>query len=349
MAKPQQWADMHIHSTYSGDSDVTITEIIDNAYSTRDAGDPITLIAVTDHDKMDFDALEHGMKYAASKEIRLVAGMEVSTIDDQIGFDKVHVLGYFPKFEPKELKNDPVFNQLDELLKKKKARNQIYILKLKNEGLISDQDVVGTDLGNIKPQLAKTLAAVFSKKGKVMDRQGREYEINSTEDVMDLLDENRFNTKVEKISTALVIERIILMGGVPVLAHPFLMSDKTSGKSMLEKYVSERLNSNSEPLCMPAEFAAFFNHYCSIFPKLGIEAAYPYLKTRECPALKGEDAKKKGAAIAEELFKMVIDYCTHHKIKISGGSDYHGTKKKKIMLGDAKIGIETAEELLKIK
>ena len=75
-------ADLHIHSLIS-DGDSTISEIIDIAYKKK-----LDVIAITDH-----DTTTHIKQLPANPKIKIIAGIEISAIDNQTGI-RADILGY---------------------------------------------------------------------------------------------------------------------------------------------------------------------------------------------------------------------------------------------------------------
>ncbi len=76
--------DLHIHTTAS-DGRLTPKEVIDEAHKNG-----VSLIAITDHDTIEAYTDEL-FKYAKSKNIEIIKGVEISTKNNKVG---IHVLGY---------------------------------------------------------------------------------------------------------------------------------------------------------------------------------------------------------------------------------------------------------------
>lgn len=77
-------ADLHMHTTHS-DGTKTVKEIIDMA-----SQNGLDVLAITDHDICE--EADFAKEYAASKGLRFIPGVELSTLHQN---KSVHVLGYF--------------------------------------------------------------------------------------------------------------------------------------------------------------------------------------------------------------------------------------------------------------
>lgn len=87
--------DLHIHTNFS-DGELSPIEVIDEAVKNG-----VDIISITDHDTIDAYT-EELYKYAKSKNIKLINGVEIST---KSGKTTIHVLGYDFDINNKSLKD----------------------------------------------------------------------------------------------------------------------------------------------------------------------------------------------------------------------------------------------------
>ena len=118
----------------------------------------------------------------------------------------------------------------------------------------------------------------------------------------------KFNVLRDKPNPVSIIELVHELGGVAILAHPFLINPKNES---LDDYIEKLIEAGLD----------------------GIEACYTYDKT----SYKGNRNKFE---LQEEIEKKY----GNRGLFISGGSDYHGDYKKNVQnpreIGEAGISIE---------
>lgn len=193
----KKYIDLHIHSTAS-DGSCTPTEIIEKAHELN-----MRTIALTDHDTVY--GMQEAIEAASKFDIELIPGIEMSV--DYVG--TYEILGYYIDY-----KNE-------EFLKKLEQRGiwrierMIETIKVLNDlGYEITEEEVRKTAGNGtigRPHIARTLL----KKGY----------FNTIPEVFNALlaDGKKAYVKAKNYSIPEVMEIILNLGGVPVLAHPYLM------------------------------------------------------------------------------------------------------------------------------
>jgi hypothetical protein len=199
--------DLHIHSNAS-DGSYTPSEIVQMASSMG-----LKAIAITDHDTIDGSrtALNAGIP----SSMDFVTGVEISTGVPSFcqASSSIHMLGYFINLDDKQLNKT-----LDNLQKVRKERTPQIIQKLNNLGIdICEDDIkalVGERLPG-RPHIAEILL-----KRKV---------VNSFQEAFDKYLGRNKAAYVEKfrLEPEKAIQSILNAGGIPVLAHPYLLKLKT--------------------------------------------------------------------------------------------------------------------------
>ena len=196
--------DLHIHSNAS-DGTLTPADIISTARALK-----LGAIAITDHDTLE--GSKEAQQIGIPPSVEFLSGVEISAAPPPsiASFtSSLHILGYGLDLDNKEL------NQTLAILQQaRKNRNPAILARLDQLGLPIEleeiQQVVGD--GQIgRPHIAR----VMVKKGYVQ----------SINDAFDHYLGHGKPAYVEKfrISCRKAIEIILEAGGVPVLAHPYLL------------------------------------------------------------------------------------------------------------------------------
>lgn len=195
--------DLHVHSTAS-DGLFTPRQIIDMAVEMGLLG-----LAITDHDTVD--GLETAVEYIQEKKYKIdfIPGIEMNT---EIGSSEVHILGYFIDYRDRFLNE-----RLKDIKKARSERADKMINKLRKMGLIISlaqvEKLAKTDFIG-RPHIARALmesAYVFSIKEAFEKYIGRGKPAYVP----------RYKFLPEE-----AIDLIKMAGGIPVLAHPGLISDQ---------------------------------------------------------------------------------------------------------------------------
>jgi len=198
--------DLHIHSTAS-DGTLSPLEILTLAQELN-----IAAISITDHDTLEGskDALSCGIP----PSVKFLTGVEISA-DPPPSFSfagSFHILGYAV-----DVKNQELNHTLSKLKDSRENRNPLILKRLSSLGIeIALEEVLnlagGSQTG--RPHIAQLMV----KKGYVpsIDAAFDEYLGNGKPAYV-----NRFRFECEK-----TIQAILNAGGIPVLAHPFLLNIK---------------------------------------------------------------------------------------------------------------------------
>jgi len=198
--------DLHIHSTAS-DGTLSPLEILTLAQELN-----IAAISITDHDTLEGskDALSCGIP----PSVKFLTGVEISA-DPPPSFSfagSFHILGYAV-----DVKNQELNHTLSKLKDSRENRNPRILKRLSSLGIeIALEEVLnlagGSQTG--RPHIAQLMV----KKGYVpsIDAAFDEYLGNGKPAYV-----NRFRFECEK-----TIQAILNAGGIPVLAHPFLLNIK---------------------------------------------------------------------------------------------------------------------------
>jgi len=193
--------DLHIHSTAS-DGRLTPAEIVN-----KSAELGLTIIAIADHDSLDGIA----PALVAAKAfpwLRVIPCVEIST---DVPGGEVHVLGYFIDYTDPELRASLV-----RMRNSRRGRALGMIAKLEKLGMPIDwervQELAGS--GSIgRPHIAQAMlekgyiASLKEAFTKYIGRDGPAY------------------VEREKLTPVEAVQLVLQANGLPVLAHPFTISD----------------------------------------------------------------------------------------------------------------------------
>lgn len=186
-------ADLHIHSTISDGSD-TIEVIIEKAIANG-----LDLIAITDH-----DTLSHQYKIPNTKEIKVMAGIEISAIDHDTK-TKAHILGY-------GIQDAKLVEALTHPLLQKRHENLMRQIELLNrQGY--EIDVHGLRKADGKYIYKQHMMEHLQKTGQVKEMFGEFYNtVFKNGGICDF--------DIDYIDVLEAVEVITTAGGKAVLAHP---------------------------------------------------------------------------------------------------------------------------------
>lgn len=191
--------DLHTH-TIASDGSLKPRQLIERA---KQVG--LKAIAITDHDTVD--GLQEGLEAAQSFQIELIPGIELNSYH---GEDEIHVLGYFINWRDKKFRNI-----LSELASERIRRVQQIISRLGELGIhlcfeqvksLAGQGVIG------RPHLAQILIN-HSYAESIKDAFER-YLVKGAPAYVPR----------EKISVEQAIKIVKEAKGIPVLAHPGLIT-----------------------------------------------------------------------------------------------------------------------------
>lgn len=210
--------DLHAHSCFS-DGTYTPEELVAEA---KRVG--LKAVALTDHNNVD--GLPRFLAAAEKAEIEAVPGVEFST--DYLGIE-LHVLMLF--IQPKHY--DAVKYVLQDFHRRKEQSNRDLVDNLKKAGImISYEDVCKrTPTGFVNRAV---IASELVEKGYVSSvKEGfRQY----------LSEKNGFYVPAKRTDVYEMIRFIKDLGGVAVLAHPFLNLDEASLRKFLPDAIAAGLD-----------------------------------------------------------------------------------------------------------
>jgi hypothetical protein len=193
-------ADLHVHTIYS-DSTFSPREVISTAH---EAG--LSCIAITDHDSVG--GVEEAIKYGHQLGIEVIPGVELTAEHNDT---EIHILGYFVDYD-----NSWFQDRLKHLRESRRKRFFQMVEKLKKFNISLDAEKIirqnpFASIGRLH------LAQELYRKGYV----------SSIKDAFRLyIGEGKpCYVKKERLTPQEAITMIRKLGGVSVLAHPYLMGD----------------------------------------------------------------------------------------------------------------------------
>ena len=209
-----QYADLHIHSTYS-DGSLTPEQIVNIARQKN-----IKCISITDHDTI---ASQYIIKEQIP-DIEIIPGVEFSTEYDDM---EIHILGYFIDTDSHIL-----IENINNIQQKRRERAEKILKKLREIN-------INIDINDIKSNNNTSfgrgnIGATIAEKG---------YAKNYKEAFLKYLDKGKIAyVKGEKLSYKDVLKIINESGGVSVLAHPGKIYRKMSLESIIKEFKCYGLN-----------------------------------------------------------------------------------------------------------
>ena len=313
MNKPNFECDLHCHTNRSDGNDTPL-ELIENA-----ARIGMKAIAIVDHDvnppEMITDSYGKEIpikEYARKSGLDLILGYEFSC-DSFV--DDVHIIGYELNWDDESLKAE---------VKRAKASKSSAYRKL-CEVLTSNGMPVDFDLD---------ILHYVDKNGNLHERRSDEVERKYIFEVMALKkyaktwqeaklfvrNNPKLNVRREKINPLDAVNMIKRLGGIAVLAHPYLINEEVSsrilGNLTRDEYIEKLIEAGLD----------------------GIESMYTYNKT-----------SYKGKLSPIEI-KREVEYRFEGKVKFfTGGSDYHNDARKGVKnsrrIGEAGISYKKFKKI----
>ena len=202
--------DLHIHTTAS-DGSLTPLEVIDHAQQLD-----LKAIAITDHDTVAGSSA--ALKAGIPPSLGFLTGVEISTAPPPFysGQGSFHILGYSIRL------HDPKLNRtLEELRRARKNRNPAILRRLNDLGIPITLEEVREAVG--EGQLGRPHIAQFMVKKGVVASIDEAFEHFLGSGKPAYVDKYR-------IGYSKAIEIILGAGGIPVLAHPGLLSIDNEGQ-----------------------------------------------------------------------------------------------------------------------
>jgi predicted metal-dependent phosphoesterase TrpH len=205
-----KFADLHLHTSFS-DGTYSPEELVSNSLK---AG--LSAVAVCDHDTVE--ALPFCLDIGLEKGLEVIPGIELSAESDS---QEIHILGYFIDYKSKTLNE-----RLQTLNKIRVERVYKIIAKLKHMGLELDPQVVFSISGSgtvgrlhIARAMHKQglISSVYEAFHKYIGDKGPAYVLGF------------------KFSPEKAIRLIRDSGGVPVLAHPYVIRNDDLLRELIKK------------------------------------------------------------------------------------------------------------------
>lgn len=199
--------DLHIHSIAS-DGTLSPLEILNQAEKLK-----ISAIAITDHDTIN--GSKEALSIGIPSSLQFLTGVEISVspLPSYLDSGTFHVLGYAIGLD------DPTLNRaLNTLKTARKNRNPKIIKRLNDLGINLTMTEVLDNIGEVDQIGRPHIARVMIKKGivKSIDEAFQKYLAVGKPAYVD-----KYRTDAAK-----AIELILGAGGIPVLAHPYLLQLK---------------------------------------------------------------------------------------------------------------------------
>ncbi len=199
--------DLHIHSTAS-DGTLSPIEILNQAEKLK-----ISAIAITDHDTIN--GSKEALSIGIPSSLQFLTGVEISVspLPSYLDSGTFHVLGYAIGSD------DATLNRaLDTLKTARKNRNPKIIKRLNDLGINLTMTEVLDIIGEVDQIGRPHIARVMIKKGivKSIDEAFQKYLAVGKPAYVDKY----------RADAAKAIELILGAGGIPVLAHPYLLQLK---------------------------------------------------------------------------------------------------------------------------
>lgn len=284
--------DLHGHTNRSDGNDTPQEFILHG----KERG--VKIMAITDHDVIPPETIEiNGKKekvvdYAKEQGVNVLLGIEISC---ETWIDDTHLVCFGCDW------NDKFFKELDAFTTQSKIGSYKKLAEeLTKKGMeISWEEVLDNHGHPVSEEQVqkKMLFELMARKGYMSNWQEAKLYVKNAKEI---------KIKREKPDAVSVIQEVHRMGGLVILAHPYLISEPVSyqGKEISrEAFIEVLLDAGLD----------------------GIEASYTYDKT-----------SYGGNQTAAEIKKEVEEKYRDRGLIISGGSDYHA---------DGKKGVENPREI----
>jgi 3',5'-nucleoside bisphosphate phosphatase len=212
--------DLHIHSNFSEDADLSVNEIFNLAqYSS------ISVISITDHDSIE--SIDKAKIILKNYSLEYIPGVELSTVFP-IDNSQQHILGYFIDNKDKGLSN---CLQKITGFRKEIEKQRIEALRKLNFSL--DENKIRQMTGSRPSTAVSIMTELFTNKANINDKRLHVYLYGEKKDrkiyhfYKDYFTKNGLAyVPFKSISTQEGIEVIKMAGGIPVIAHPIMLNKK---------------------------------------------------------------------------------------------------------------------------
>jgi predicted metal-dependent phosphoesterase TrpH len=206
----KKYVDLHVHTRHS-DSTFTPEEVVDVAHKKGFAA-----ISITDHDCVD--GIDPSIERAKNYNLEIIPGVELTAEYDNL---EVHIIGYFIDW-----KAGWFVKKLEEICEARVNRIYEMVARLKDKGVDIDPQKVFKLSG---PGAVGRLHLAL-----VMYNEGY---ISSISEAFHKYIGNKLPCYVRKfkLTPEEAIDIILKLGGVPVLAHPYILGKDDLILELIEK------------------------------------------------------------------------------------------------------------------
>ncbi|MBQ9688484.1 PHP domain-containing protein [bacterium] len=207
--------DFHIHSNFS-DGIYSPEKLVDMVI---DAG--LSVISITDHDNvLSYDIAQKYIK-ENNKDLTILQGIEVNTMYKD---EEIHILGYMMDVNNSEFKN---LIKTQQEARTKQTNEIIDLLAKKEKIILKFEDIIaqvapGGSIG--RPHIAKAIANVGGTKNVI---EAYDKYIN---------DKSPVYAQRKTVTPHDAVEIIYDAGGVPVIAHPYNLTNSQELIKQLMQY-----------------------------------------------------------------------------------------------------------------
>ncbi len=212
--------DLHIHSNFSEDADLSVEEIFRLAQESS-----LSAISIADHDSIK--SIEASKAIENNYPVEYVPGVEITTVFSVDGSQQ-HILGYYV-----DDKNSALVKTIDKIEKFRLVIAQKRIDALKAIGFVVDEDRIWEMTGDRPPSATSAMIEVFRNENNSEDKRlydylhGEKKETRIAHFYRDFFTEGKSAyVPFQSISIKECADIIKEAGGIPVLAHPKFVKDR---------------------------------------------------------------------------------------------------------------------------
>jgi 3',5'-nucleoside bisphosphate phosphatase len=212
--------DLHIHSNFSEDADLSVNEIFDLAKRSL-----LSAIAITDHDSVD--SIAEAKNISKNYSMEYIPGVEITTVFPIDGSQQ-HILGYFI-----DNKNIGLIDCLEKIAGFRKIIENERIEALRKLGFSLNENNIRQMTGE-RPSTAVAITnELLNNETNLNDPRLQVYLNGEKKDRRIYYFYQDYFTKkgpayvqFQSVSTQEGIEIIKNAGGIPVIAHPIMLDKK---------------------------------------------------------------------------------------------------------------------------
>ena len=212
--------DLHIHSNFSEDADLSVDEIFRLASNST-----LSAISITDHDSIN--SIGEAKKIKKKYNIEYIPGVEITTVFPVDGSQQ-HILGYFV-----DDKNPFLLEALNTIKESRILVTKKRINKLKKIGFALNEERVWEMAGERPPGATSIMLEIFKNEGNSDNEKLYEYLHGAKKNNRlslfyreYLVDGKSAYIPFQSINVEDGVDVIKKAGGIPVLAHPKFLKKK---------------------------------------------------------------------------------------------------------------------------